>query len=146
MPGMISNGVSQVAPGERYIARGWTCRGGEVKPGPNVNPNSRWATLGSAFGAVAAGWSRQQLGGLTPVARRSSGNAPEPLPSSTPAPSQPLAVSAPPEDLNLTPGAAGNIDPMTLSTNKQVLEQGRLDTQKELMRNGQSQPIQVDTT
>jgi RHS repeat-associated protein len=43
--------------------------GNEVKPGPNVNPNSRWATIGTAFGAVAAGFSQRQLSGLTPVAR-----------------------------------------------------------------------------
>jgi uncharacterized protein RhaS with RHS repeats len=67
-------------------------------------------------------------------------------PNSAPAPSQPSASSAPPENLNLTPDARGNIDPTTLSTNKGVLEQGRLDTQKDLMRNGQSQPIKIDTT
>jgi RHS repeat-associated protein len=73
--------------------------GNEVTPGPNVNPNSGWATIGSAFGAVAAGMSRQQLGGLTPVAR-----------SGVPTPETPVGIP----DGNVVARGGANITPASI--------------------------------
>jgi uncharacterized protein RhaS with RHS repeats len=59
--------------GETLHRAGMDLPGGNVvAPGPNVNPNSGWATFGSGLGAVLAGASRQQLGGLAPVAREAT--------------------------------------------------------------------------
>ena len=112
-------------------ASGCNCRGARWD-GCNYRLCCRGGETAAGAGLIAGAQRAVQIwSGIEKLFGHTDTEVPE-----QPAPSG-EAVSAPPEALNLTPGARGNIDPTKLSTNKQVLEQGRLNTQKDLMRNGQ---------